>query len=60
MMLEYLGWKEAAKAIEQAIQKTISEGLVTFDLARNIPDARELKCSEFAEAVIDRLVKPQC
>jgi len=60
MMLEYLGWKEAAKAIEQAIQKTISEGLVTFDLARNMPDARELKCSEFAEAVIDRLVKPQC
>jgi isocitrate dehydrogenase len=55
MMLEHLGWSEAALAIEQAIQKTISDGVVTYDLARQMPDVREVKCSEFAECVIERL-----
>lgn len=55
MMLEHLGWPEAALAIEQAIQKTISDGVVTYDLARQMPDVREVKCSEFAERVVERL-----
>jgi len=55
MMLEYLGWVEAASAIGQAIRKSISDGLVTHDLARQIPGSRELRCSEFAQAVIERL-----
>ena len=55
MMLEHLGWPEAALAIEQAIQKTIADGLVTYDLARQMPDVREVKCSEFAERVVERL-----
>ena len=55
MMLEHLGWPEAALAIEQAIQKTISDGVVTYDLARQMPDVREVKCSEFAERVLERL-----
>ncbi|MBW2020816.1 MAG: isocitrate dehydrogenase (NADP(+)) [Deltaproteobacteria bacterium] len=55
MMLEYLGWSEAALAIKQAVQKSISEGLVTHDLARQMPGTRELRCSEFAQAVIERL-----
>jgi isocitrate dehydrogenase len=55
MMLEYLGWTEAASAIERAVQKSISAGLVTHDLARQVPGSRELKCSEFAQAVIKRL-----
>ena len=55
MMLEYMGWAEAASAIGQAIRKSISDGLVTHDLARQIPGSRELRCSEFAGAVIERL-----
>jgi isocitrate dehydrogenase len=55
MMLEDMGWVEAASAIGQAIRKSISDGLVTHDLARQIPGSRELKCSEFAGAVIEKL-----
>jgi len=55
MMLEYWGWEEAASAIQQAVQKSISGGLVTHDLARQMPGSRELRCSEFAQAVIERL-----
>jgi len=55
MMLEYLGWAEAASVIEEAVQRSISEGLVTHDLARRMPVARELRCSEFAQTVIERL-----
>ncbi len=55
MMLEYMGWVEAASAIGQAIRKSISDGLVTHDLARQIPGSKELRCSEFAGAVIERL-----
>ncbi len=55
MMLEFLGWEEAASAIQQAVQKSISDGLVTHDLARQMPGSRELRCSEFAQVVIERL-----
>jgi len=55
MMLEYLGWEEAASAIQQAVQKSISDGLVTHDLARQMPGSRELRCSEFAQAIVERL-----
>ncbi len=58
MMLEYLGWMEAASAIEHAIQKSISDALVTYDLARQMPGSQEVRCSEFAEAVIERLTWP--
>jgi isocitrate dehydrogenase len=55
MMLEHLGWTEAGSAIELAIQKSIVDGLVTYDLARQMPGSREVSCSEFAEAVVERL-----
>lgn len=55
MMLEYMGWIEAAAAIDRGVRKSISSGLVTYDLARQIPGCRELKCSEFAHAVIERM-----
>jgi isocitrate dehydrogenase len=55
MMLEHLGWGEAASVIEGAVKKSIVNGLVTNDLARQMPNSRELKCSEFAQAVIDGL-----
>lgn len=55
MMLEYIGWKEAAVKIENAIGKAILDKKVTYDLARQLEGAEELKSSEFAEAVIARL-----
>jgi isocitrate dehydrogenase len=55
MMLEHMGWGEAASSVEGAVQKSIANGLVTYDLARQMPNSRELKCSEFAQAVLDGL-----
>ncbi len=55
MMLEHLGWSEAAGKITRALEQTISEKIVTYDLARQIPGAVEVKCSAFARAVCDRI-----
>jgi len=55
MMLNYIGWKEAALIIHQSLQKTIADRVVTYDLARQITDATQVKCSEFANAMIDRM-----
>jgi isocitrate dehydrogenase len=55
MMLRYLGWGEAAAAIEAALEATISAGRVTYDFARLTEGATELRTSEFASAVIERL-----
>jgi isocitrate dehydrogenase len=52
MMLEYMGWKEAQVKIIEAVQKTIKKGIVTYDLARQMDGAKEVKCSEYAEAVV--------
>ncbi len=55
MMLRYLGWKEAADMILSAISKTISQKKVTYDFARLMEGAREIKCSEFANEIISNL-----
>ena len=55
MMLDYMAWQEAAEKIRLALQATIKEGIVTYDLARQIQGAREVKCSAFAEAIGERL-----
>lgn len=53
MMLEYMGWQEAADLIKKGLGAAISNQEVTYDLARLMePPAPELKCSEFAEAII--------
>ncbi|MFZ1025460.1 MAG: NADP-dependent isocitrate dehydrogenase [Limnoraphis robusta] len=53
MMLEYMGWQEAADLIKKGLGAAISNQEVTYDLARLMePPAPELKCSEFAEAMI--------
>jgi isocitrate dehydrogenase len=52
MMLRYLGWGQAADLIEKGIEATIREKKVTYDLARQMEGATELKTSEFADAVI--------
>jgi isocitrate dehydrogenase len=55
MMLRFIGWGRAAGIIEAALEKTVADGLLTYDLARQAPGARELKCSEFGRAVLDRI-----
>jgi isocitrate dehydrogenase len=55
MMLEYIGWGEAAYAVEQAYMKTVADGIVTYDFARQMTGAREVNTSEFATAIIERL-----
>ena len=52
MMLEHICWREAAELIRQALQATIQAGTVTYDLARQITGAREVKCSEFAGQIV--------
>src|SRR5690606_2716779 len=46
LMLEYLGWNEAAKLIYDSMDKTISQRTVTYDFARQMEGATEVKCSE--------------
>lgn len=55
MMLNYMGWKEASDLIWQALVDTIKAGTVTYDLARQIEGATEVKCSEFAQAIVDHI-----
>ena len=55
MMLRYLGWTEAADCIIAAMDKTIADKTVTYDFARLMKDAKEIKCSEFADALISNM-----
>jgi len=55
MMLEYMGWKEAAGVVRRALQQTIKDKVVTYDLARQMEGAKEVKCSQFADAIIERI-----
>ena len=55
MMLEYLGWQEAADMINSALAKTISQKRVTYDLERQMEGATKLKTSEFASALIENM-----
>ncbi len=55
MMLTHLGWKKAAKLIEKAMARTIKSKTVTYDFARLMKGAHEVKCSEFATAIINNL-----
>jgi len=55
MMLEYIGWGEAGRRLDRALAATIADGIVTYDLARLMTGAREVKTSEFATAVIEHL-----
>ncbi|EMA42364.1 isocitrate dehydrogenase (NADP(+)) [Halobiforma nitratireducens] len=55
MMLEYLGWDDAADLVRDAVEETISSGKVTYDLERQLDDAEKLATSEFAEEVVDNI-----
>ena len=55
MMLRYMGWTEAADRIIGSMDKTIADKTVTYDFARLMEGAKEVKCSEFADALITNL-----
>jgi len=55
MMFRYMGWTEAADMIINSMDRTIGDKIVTYDFARMMDGATEVKCSEFATAMIERL-----
>ena len=55
MMFDYLGWSEVGQGIKKALEKTIANKVVTYDLARQMEGAKKVKCSEFASALIENL-----
>ena len=55
MMLEHLGWQEAADMIIRAMEETITSKIVTYDLARQMGGARKVSCSQFANSVVERM-----
>ncbi len=55
LMLEHLGWQEAADLITNSVEKTIASKVVTYDFARLMDGATEVKCSEFANELINNL-----
>jgi isocitrate dehydrogenase len=55
MMLEHLGWPEAAERIVKGLERTIQQRTVTYDLHRQIEGAKLLKCSEFGSVVIENM-----
>src|SRR3954452_14465711 len=55
LMLEHLGWQEAADDIVRALEATIADRIVTYDFARLTEGATEVRTSEFAAAIVDRL-----
>ncbi len=55
MMLEYLGWRDAMEKIHSALEAAIAKKRVTYDLARQIEGATEVKCSEFALSIVESM-----
>jgi isocitrate dehydrogenase len=55
LMFEHLGWNDAATDIVTAMEATIADKVVTYDFARMMDGATEVKCSEFAAAIVERL-----
>ncbi|MCL5970988.1 MAG: isocitrate dehydrogenase (NADP(+)) [Firmicutes bacterium] len=55
MMLEHLGWQESADLVRHSLEATIGDKIVTYDLARLMSGATEVKTSQFATAMIDRM-----
>ena len=57
MMLRYMGWTDAADRIIAGLEKTIQSKVVTYDFARMMDGAKEVKCSEFGTAVIKTMAR---
>jgi isocitrate dehydrogenase len=55
MLLEHLGWHEAAQLIHAALPRTLQAGVATYDLARLLPGAKEISCSGFGQALVENM-----
>ncbi len=55
MMLNYLGWREAGKLVEDGIEKTIKAKTVTYDLHRQMPGATKVSCSEYSRQIVKNM-----
>jgi isocitrate dehydrogenase len=55
MMLRHMGWIEAADLVIKAMEKTIQDKIVTYDFARQMPQARKVSCSAFGQALVDQM-----
>ena len=55
MMFRYLGWTEAADLIIKGLNGAIAAKTVTYDFARQMEGATEVKCSEFGDAIIAKM-----
>jgi len=55
MMFRYIGWDEAADLIISSLDKTIRSRIVTYDFARLMEGAKEVKCSEFGKALVSNM-----
>jgi isocitrate dehydrogenase len=55
MMLEHLGWVPAADRIYRGMEKTIEQKRVTYDFARLMEGATEVKCSQYGDAIIENM-----
>jgi isocitrate dehydrogenase len=55
LMFDYLGWREVSELIQAGVQKTIQAKVVTYDLARQLKGATQVKCSEFGRAVVKNM-----
>jgi len=55
MMLDYMGWNEAADIIRKSLQETVKAKTVTYDLARQIEGATEISCSAFGDAMVAKM-----
>jgi isocitrate dehydrogenase len=55
MMLEFMGWNEAAELVQQGYTRTLAQKVVTYDFARLMDGATEVKTSEFATAIINNM-----
>jgi isocitrate dehydrogenase len=55
LMFDYMGWKEAAGLVRDAVEATIASGTVTYDLERNLADAEKFGTDEYAEAVVAKI-----
>ncbi|MHA1221161.1 MAG: isocitrate/isopropylmalate family dehydrogenase, partial [Candidatus Heimdallarchaeota archaeon] len=55
MMLDYLGWTEAAELINAAVEKTVLQKKVTYDIARQLDNVEPIGTSNFADAIIENM-----
>ena len=55
MMFRHLGWNEAADLIVDGLERTIGSKVVTYDFARLMEDATEVRCSEFGAAIVGNM-----